>query len=117
MRVAVVMTGGLHPSGREQIIPSHLRVFSNMARHHTVHAFILRHLPAAATYDLDGIVVHDLWSPSAPLGLGRLAMWRALRPALVASGPFDVLHAMWPDPAGLLAGVEGRRLGIPSIVE
>jgi glycosyltransferase involved in cell wall biosynthesis len=116
MRVAVVMTGGLHPSGREQIIPSYLGLFSAMSRRHPVHAFVLRHLRAATTYELEGIVVHDLGSPSARLGLGRLAQWRALDRALTRAGPFDVVHGVWADPAGLLAGAAGRRLGIPSVV-
>ncbi len=117
MKIAVVMTGGLHPSGREQIIPCYLNLFSTMARHHEVHAFILRHLRSATTYDLDGIVVHDLGSPSARLGLGRWAQWRSLERAMKAAGPFDVVHGVWADPAGLAAGLAGRRFGIPSVVE
>jgi glycosyltransferase involved in cell wall biosynthesis len=116
MRVAVVMTGGLHPSGREQIIPGYLTLFSTMARRHEIHAFTLRHLAAPTTYSLDGIVVHDLGSPAAPLGFGRVAQWRALRRALADAGPFDVVHGMWADPAGLLAALAGRRFGIPSVV-
>ncbi len=117
MRVAVVMTGGLHPSGREQIIPCYVHLFAAMARRHEVHAFILRHLRTATTYELEGIVVHDLGSPSAGVGLGRWAQWRALERAMTETGPFDVVHGVWADPAGLLATVAGRRLGIPSVVE
>ena len=117
MKIAVLMTGGLHPSGREQIIPSHLNLFAAMARRHDVHAFILRHLSTATTYELEGIVVHDLGSPSARLGLGRWAQWRALEQAMTEAGSFDVIHAMWADPAGLLAAVAGRRRRIPSVVE
>ena len=116
MRIAVVMMGGLHPSGREQIIPCYLGVFSALARRHPVHAFTLRHLHVATTYELEGLVVHDLGSPSARLGLGRLAQWRALARAVAESGPFDVVHAIWADPAGLLAAVSGWKLGIPSII-
>jgi glycosyltransferase involved in cell wall biosynthesis len=36
---------------------------------------------------------------------------------MTAAGPFDVIHAMWADPAGLLAAVAGRKRGIPSVVE
>ena len=117
MKIAVVMTGGLHPSGREQIIPRYLNLFSTMARHHEVHAFILRHLRSATTYDLDGIVVHDLGSPSARLGLGRWAQWRSLERAMKLAGPFDVVHGVWADPAGLAAGLAGRTFVIPSVVE
>lgn len=116
MRIAVVMIGGLHPSGREQIIPVYLGLFRRIAQRHEVHAFVLRHLPEPTTYDLAGITVHDLGRPSAPVGLTRLAQWRALRGAMRGAGPFDLVHGIWADPAGLLAAAAGRRLGIPSVV-
>jgi glycosyltransferase involved in cell wall biosynthesis len=116
MRIAVVMTGGLHPSGREQVIPVYLGLFGRIATRHEVHAFVVRHLRAPATYDLAGITVHDLGRPAARAGLARLAQWRALRRAMHASGRFDLVHGIWADPAGLLAAAVGRRLGIPSVV-
>ena len=33
-----------------------------------------------------------------------------------ASGPFDLVHGFWGDPAGLLAARAGRHFGIPSVV-
>ena len=116
MRLAMVVTGGLHPGGREQVVPSLLALFSRLARRHEVHAFALRHLPRATTYNLRGFIVHDLGRPSAPLGLGRWAQARALRRALKAAGPFDLVHGFWGDPAGLLAARAGRRFGIPAVV-
>jgi glycosyltransferase involved in cell wall biosynthesis len=35
---------------------------------------------------------------------------------LRANGPFDVLHGLWATPAGLLAALAGRRLGVPAVV-
>lgn len=116
MRLAMVVTGGLHPSGREQMVPSLLALFERLARSHEVHAFALRHLPEPQTYKLQGFTVHDLGRPSAPLGLQRWAQERALRRELSAAGPFDLVHGFWADPAGLLAARMGRHLGIPSIV-
>ena len=43
MKVAVIVTGGLHPSGREQVVPSWLTLFAELATTHEVHAFVLRH--------------------------------------------------------------------------
>ena len=115
MKIAIVVAGGLHPSGREQVVPSWLAVFSELARHHELHAFALRHLPAPQSYRLKGFTVHDLGRPSAPLGLTPWAQARALRSAIVRHGPFDIVHGFWADPAGGLAVRIGRELGIPSI--
>jgi glycosyltransferase involved in cell wall biosynthesis len=116
MRLAMVVTGGLHPSGREQVVPSLLALFERLARTHEVHAFALRHLPQPQTYDLRGITVHDLGRPTAPLGLRRRAQGRALYRSMAAVGSFDVIHGFWADPAGLIATRAGRRFNIPSIV-
>ena len=115
MKIAILVAGGLHPSGREQVVPSLLTIFSELAKHHDVHAFALRHLPTPQSYQLNGFTVHDLGRPSAPLGLTPWAQARALRLALAAHGPFEIVHGFWADPAGALAARIGRELGIPSI--
>lgn len=116
MRLAFVLRGGLHPSGRIEIIPAYLGLLSGLAHRHEVHAFVLQHLPAPQSYELRGIHVHDLGRPTASLGLTRVAQYRALVAALRARRPFDVIHGIWGDPAGLLAALAGRALGVPSVV-
>ena len=116
MKIAVVVLGGLHPSGREQVVPSWLTLFSELATTHEVHAFVLRHLPEPSTYTLLGFHVHDLGRPSAPLGLSRWKQERALAAAMSSHGRFDVIHGLWGDPAGQLAVRMGRRFGRPAIV-
>ena len=116
MKIAVVVVGGLHPSGREQVVPSWLALFSELATSHEVHAFALRHLPQARSYTLLGFHVHDLGRPSAPLGLSRWAQARALATAMSAHGRFDVIHGIWGDPAGQLAVRMGKRFRRPVIV-
>lgn len=111
MKIAVVITGGLHPSGRVEIIPALLWYLERLARAHEVHAFAVRHLPAPSDYRLAGIHVHDLGRPR-----GRWRQWHTLRRALHTHGPFDVIHGYWADPPGLLAALAGRVLGIPSVV-
>lgn len=115
MKIALVVTGGLHPSGRQEVVPSLLTVFSELAKQHELHAFALRHLPSPQSYRLNGFTVHDLGRPSAPLGLTPWVQARALGLALAAHGPFDVVHGFWADPAGALAARIGRELGIPSV--
>lgn len=116
MKAAVVVTGGLHPSGRDQVVPSWLALFSELAKTHEIHAFALRHLHEPQTYKLLGFTVHDLGWPAAAFGLTRWAQARALTRAMLAHGPFDLVHGLWGDPAGQLAVRYARRFGIPSLV-
>ena len=116
MRIAVVATGGFHPSGREQVVPSWGALFSRLAHTHDIHVFVLRHLQEAHTYRLLGFTVHDLGRPAAPFGLTRLAQEQALYRALTLNGPFDLIHGLWGDPAGQLAVRMGRACHLPSIV-
>ena len=102
LRVAIVVPGGLHPSGQEQVVPSWLSLFSRLSTHHEIHAFVLRHLPEASTYQLKGITVHDLGRPTAPFGFQLWAQQRALAQAM-SSHAFDLVHGFWGDPAGVLA--------------
>jgi len=116
MKIAIVVPGGLHPSGQEQVVPSWLALFERLAKSHQIHAFALKHLEKPQSYSLRGFTVHDLGRPSAPLGLTRWAQERALARALDQHGPFDLIHGFYADPAGQLAARAGRRLQIPSVV-
>jgi glycosyltransferase involved in cell wall biosynthesis len=116
MKIAIVVPGGLHPSGQEQVVPSWLALFERLAASHQIHAFVLKHLPTPQSYSLRGFTVHDLGRPSAAFGLTRWAQERALSRALDHYGPFDLIHGFHADPAGQLAARAGRRLNIPSIV-
>jgi glycosyltransferase involved in cell wall biosynthesis len=116
MKIAMVVPGGLHPSGTEQVVPSWLALFDRLAEAHDIHAFALKHLPKPQSYPLRRFVVHDLGRPSAPVGLTRWAQERALARALDRHGPFDLIHGFHADPAGQLAARAGRRLKIPCLV-
>jgi glycosyltransferase involved in cell wall biosynthesis len=111
MRIALVVTGGLYPGGREQVIPVLLTLVASLSKNHSVDAFVLKHLERPCQYSLCGATIHDLGRPG-----GRLRQARALLTALQLSGPFDVLHGIWADPAGAVAAYAGRRLGIPTVV-
>ena len=116
MKIAIVVPGGLHPSGQEQVVPAWLALFERLAKSHNIHAFALKHLEKPQTYSLRGFTVHDLGRPSAPLGFSRWAQERALASALTDHGPFDLIHGFYADPAGLLAARAGKRLRTPSVV-
>ena len=116
MTIAMVVPGGLHPSGQYEIVPSWLALFELLAKSHDIHAFALKHLAQPQSYSLRGFTVHDLGRPSAPFGLTKWTQERALARALDEHGPFDVIHGFHADPAGQLAARAGRRLDIPSVV-
>ena len=116
MKIAMVVPGGLHPSGQEQVVPSWLALFERLAHTHEIHAFALKHLDKPQTYTLRGFSVHDLGRPSSPIGLTRWMQARALHRALAEHGPFDVIHGFYADPAGQLAARAGHRFMIPSVV-
>ena len=116
MKIAMVVPGGLHPSGQHEIVPSWVALFEVLAQSHDIHAFALKHLAQLQSYSLRGFTVHDLGRPSMPLGLTKWVQERALALALDQNGPFDLIHGFYADPAGQLAARAGRRLGIPSVV-
>lgn len=111
MKIALVVPGGLHPSGREQTVPVWLSLLERLARTHEVHAFALQHLAKETSYPLVGAQVHDLGRPR-----GVWTRWRRFRAALREHGPFDLIHGFWVAPAGWLAVMEGRLLGVPTVV-
>ena len=116
MRIALVVAGGVDPSGRERVIPALLWLIERLARKHAVHVFVLRYHREPCTYQLLGATVHDLGRAHGPTGLRSLLQARHLVRALRIAGPFDVVHGYWAVPSGMLAALAGRRLGIPTLV-
>jgi glycosyltransferase involved in cell wall biosynthesis len=116
VRLAFVLTGGLHPSGRYEVTPVWLTLLERLAARHEVHAFVVRHLKEPQSYTLNGFQVHDLGSPGRGGALGRAAQSRALRKAVRSHGPFDLMHGVLANPSGLLTVFAAKRLGIPSVV-
>ena len=116
MRIALVVAGGVDPSGRERVIPVLLWLIERLARRHALHVFVLRHHKAPCTYQLLGATIHDLGRAHGPTGLRSLLQARHLVRALRIAGPFDVLHGYWAVPSGMLAALAGRWIGIPTVV-
>jgi glycosyltransferase involved in cell wall biosynthesis len=111
MRIGLVVTGGVDRSGRERVIPALLWLIEHLARSHELFVYVLQYHRQPCTYPLLGATIRDLGSPA---GIRRQTA--ALTQTLRADGPFNVLHAYWAMPAGLAAGLAGRRLGVPVIV-
>lgn len=111
MRIALVVTGGFDASGREYVIPTLLSLVECLARRHEVFVYVLRYLSQPSTYRLAGATIRDLGRPT-----GIRQQYGRLIAGLKQDGPFDVLHAYWGLPAGLVTAIAGRRLRVPSVV-
>ena len=111
MRLALVVTGGFDPSGRQHVIPTLLALVERLSRRHEVVVYVLRYLAQPTTYPLLGATICDL---GRPRGLRR--QYGALLDRLKCDGRFDVLHAYWGLPAGFVTAAAARRLHIPSVL-
>src|SRR5215203_3362851 len=111
MRMALVVTGGFDRSGRERVIPSLLWLVERLARRHEVFVYVLRYHDKPCRYNLAGATIQDLGRPD-----GWWRQYSALSSAARADGPFDIVHAYWALPAGLVATAVGRRQGVPTVV-
>jgi glycosyltransferase involved in cell wall biosynthesis len=116
MRIGIVVYGGVDRGGRQAVIPALLNLVARLARRHELHVFALAQDPEPSTYPLLGATVHNLAAMPAPPGLGMARAVPRLLTALRLAGPFDVLHAYMGVPAGAVAAVAARSVGVPLVV-
>ena len=116
MRVGLIVTGGVDRSGRDRVVPVLLSYIERMAARHELHVFVLRYYDEPCTYPLLGATIHDLGRSDRISGVGQLRQIRRLHAAVRAVGPFDLLHAYFGMPDGLVTTQVAARLGVPSIV-
>src|SRR3974390_3310964 len=102
MRIALVVPGGVDRSGEYRVIPALLALIERLARGNDVHVFAFAQEAQAAEWDLLGAHVYNVGASRARLRAVR-SIWRQHRVA-----PFDVVHAIWSGPCGLVAVAAGR---------
>lgn len=109
MTIAILVPGGVDPSGTDRVVPCLLWLIERLARRHAVHVFALFQQPEPATWPLLGAHVHNV---------GSRRGWRRRLLRMVtrahAQTPFDVMHAFWGGSA-LYAGALGRWHGVPVV--
>jgi len=106
----MVVLGGVPPAPAVGRIPCIQWVIERVARRHTVHVFSLFGPEPPGRYPLLGATVHH--AGRGPIALRTLA-------ALVAEHrrtPFDVIHAFWITPAGVIAALAGMVLRRPVLM-
>lgn len=110
MKVALLVPGGVDRSGEERVIPVLLWLIERLARVHELHVIAMRQEPRTSRYELLGAQVHNVGSrPRRPRALFTLVSEHRRR-------PFDILHAVWAAPPGVLAALAGRLLGVPVLL-
>lgn len=110
MKLGLVVPGGLARAPEDGWIPCLQWLVDRLAQRHEVHAFSFYGAPRPDRYPLLGAIVHHAGVP--PRGLRTLA-------ALLAEhrrGAFDVLHAFWVSPPGVVAAVAGRLVRRPVLL-
>ncbi len=111
-KLALVVPGGVHRSGTQDVIPAVLALVERLAARHELHVYALFQQREAARWPLRGAQVHAVG------GTGRTAPWRALA-AMAAEhrrAPFALVQALWAGPCGMSAVAAGRLLSLPSAV-
>lgn len=99
-------------------LPVYQNLVQALALTHDVRVIALRYPPKRAPYAVAGAQVYPLGAGDQR-GIGRIALWYdaiQLIRRLHRETPFAVLHSMWADEAGLIAGYAGRLIGIPVVV-
>lgn len=110
MKIALVVPGGVDPSGERRVIPALLALLARLARRHEVHVFALAQQDQPGSWDLAGARIHNI-------GVGA-TRWLALR-AICAehrSHGFQLIQSIWSGSPGWIAVSAARVLGVPSLV-
>ena len=110
MKIALIVPGGVDRSGTHRVIPALLWLVERLARAHEVHIFALYQEPRPSRYQLLGATVHNV-------GRGHTG-WRTLGAIMQEHwrSAFDIFHAFWAVPPGVLAACAGRLLRRPVLL-
>jgi len=110
VKIALVVPGGVDPSGEYRVIPALLALLKRLAAAHEVQVFALAQQPQPAEWQLLGARVCNIGA--------RHTVWRALRRISAAhrAAPFSVIQSLWSAVPGFVAVAAGRLLGVPSVV-
>ncbi len=110
MKIGLVVPGGVDRSGTDRVIPCVLWMIERFAEQAEVHVFALRQEPKPAKYALLGACIHNIGArPRRARAIAAIA-------AEHRRGAFDVLHALWAAPEGVIAGLTGKLLNVPAVV-
>jgi glycosyltransferase involved in cell wall biosynthesis len=110
VKLALVVPGGVDRTGEFRVIPALLALIERLARAHEVHVFALRQEAVAGCWELAGATVHNIgdnWTRLRAIAAIRSEHRRA---------PFDLVHAIFSGPCGLVAVTAAKLLRLTSMV-
>jgi len=110
VRIALVVPGGVDPSGEYRVIPALLALIERLGARHDLEVFALMQLPEPAKWRLGGVRVCNV---------GTVQMRRRAIAALRGAHqrqPFDLVHSMWSGSSGLVAVAAAGLMRRPSLV-
>ena len=110
MKVGLLVPGGVDRSGEHRVIPCLLWLLERVARKHEVHVFALWQEPGPSRYQLLGAEVHNIGaSPRRPRMAAQIVAEHRRK-------PFDLLHAIWAAPPGVVGAFVSKILGVPMLL-
>ncbi len=118
MNIGIVIPG-FSSDENDWAIPVQLNLAREQAKQTNYRVIALRYPHRRDQYAIFGAQVYSLGYGAWTRGLKRLELWREsfrLLETLHREEPFDVLHAMWADECGMIAGMFGRKHHIPVVV-
>ena len=110
VKLALIVPGGVDRTGTHRVVPFLLWLIERLAARHEVHVFALRQEPRPARWTLLGARVHNIGA--RPRRLRALATIAAEH----RRGPFDVLHAHWAVPQGVVGALARTVLRRPLVL-
>lgn len=111
MKVALLVPGGVDRGGDRRVVPCLLWLIERLAAAgHDLHVFAAAQEPEPGSWPLLGARVHN--AGRRPRRVRMLAQILAEH----RRGRFDVLHAVWASPAGVVAAAAGGALGVPVLL-
>ncbi|MGH8258440.1 MAG: glycosyltransferase family 1 protein, partial [Steroidobacteraceae bacterium] len=109
-KLALIVPGGVDPSGERRVIPALLALVKRLAARHDLHVFALRQQAEPGAWMLHGARIRNIGAGWTRVRAVR-AIWAEHR-----REPFDAVQSIWSAACGLIAVTAGRALAIPSLV-
>jgi len=110
MKIALVVSGGVHPSGVDRVVPCLLWLIERLAlQGDEVHVFCL-HGTASEPWPMLGATIRNAGGSGRLLHLFRQILAEHRR------SPFQVVHTMWSVRANLVAIAAAKLLGLPALL-
>jgi glycosyltransferase involved in cell wall biosynthesis len=110
VNIGIALQGGVDRSEEYRVIPVLLGLIGKLTSRHHVRVLAMNQEPRPGRWQLRGAEVINIGSTHAlHRGVAELLAQHRAR-------PFDVLHALWTGPSGLVAAIAARMLRVPMLV-